>query len=92
LSRANEKSVDRAEVVREFIEGREVRGLIREDGGDIRFDRLQGNTVHVCMTAACSTCPAGPRTVKHFVERTVRERFSKDMIVVARFVKPYYIR
>ncbi|HOX40440.1 MAG TPA: NifU family protein [Candidatus Brocadiia bacterium] len=76
--------------IREFIEGDEIRGRIREDGGDIIFDAVEGEVVRVCMTAACATCPAGRRTVRHFVERKLREKFSPALAVEARYVKHYY--
>jgi len=78
-----------ADEVRAFIEG-QLRDAIREDGGDIAFERLKGRTVFVRMGGVCSICPSGPRTVKHFVERKLRERFSPDLVVEARFVKPYF--
>ena len=77
--------------IRAFIEG-EMRDAIREDGGDIAFERLEGTAVHVRMGGLCSFCPSGPRTAKHFVERRLRERFSPDLVVQPRFVKPYFMR
>ncbi|MFW6163820.1 MAG: NifU family protein [Planctomycetota bacterium] len=78
-----------ADAVRAVIED-ELRPAIREDGGDIAFDRLEGKTVHVTLGALCSLCPSGPRTVEHFVQRRLRERFGPDLTVEARFVKPYF--
>ena len=80
-----------AEAIRAFVEG-ELRDAIREDGGDIAFERLDGHTVRIRMGALCSICPSGPRTAKHFVERRLRERFSPELVVEARFVKPYFMR
>ncbi|MFP4056206.1 MAG: NifU family protein [Candidatus Brocadiia bacterium] len=74
-----------------FIEG-ELRPAIREDGGDIAFEGLEGDTVRVRMGALCSICPSGPRTAKHFVERRLRQCFSPRLVVEARFVKPYFLR
>jgi len=87
----NERATPRPDAVRAFVEA-ELRPAIREDGGDIAFERLDGTTVHVRMGALCSLCPSGPRTVKHFVERRLRERFGPDIIVEARFVKPYFAK
>jgi NifU-like protein len=77
--------------VRDLVEG-EMRDAIRQDGGDIAFEGLDGHTVRVRMGALCSICPSGPRTVKHYVERTLQERISPDLVVEARFVKPYFVR
>ena len=82
---------DLTEAIRACVEG-ELRDAIREDGGDIAFERLEGRTVHVRMGALCSLCPSGPRTVQHFVERRLRDRFGPDIAVEARFVKPYFAR
>ena len=89
--RARKKQALRADGIRAFIEG-ELRDAIREDGGDIAFERLDGHTVCIRMGGVCSFCPSGPRTVKHFVERKLRERFSSDLVVEARFVRPYFMR
>ena len=85
------KRDDRSEAVRALVEG-EIRDAIREDGGDIAFERLEGDTVHVRMGALCSLCPSGPRTVTHYVERLLRERIAPELRVTARFVKPYFAR
>jgi len=84
-------SADLSAAVQALIEG-EMRDAIREDGGDIAFEGLEGKTVRVRMGAVCSICPAGPRTVKHYVERLLRERIDADLTVTARFVKPYFVR
>jgi Fe-S cluster biogenesis protein NfuA len=76
---------------RALVEG-EIRDAIREDGGDIAFERLEGHTVFVRMGALCSLCPSGSRTVEYFVERRLRERFGPDIVVEARFIKPYFAR
>jgi len=88
---ADPKETRLAAAIRAFVEG-ELRDAIREDGGDIAFERFAGTTVFVRMGALCSICPSGPRTVKHFVERRLRERFARDLAVQARFVKPYFLR
>ena len=78
-----------SEPIRRFVE-EELRPAIREDGGDIGFDRLDGSTVCLYMGAACSTCPARSRTVKHVIERRIRERFANSLSVRVRVVKPYF--
>ena len=91
MARRRKKQALRADAIRAFIEG-ELRDAIREDGGDIAFERLAGTTVHVRMGGVCSVCPSGPRTVEHFVQRRLRERFGPDIVVRARFVKPYFAK
>ena len=80
---------DLATAVRDCVEG-EIMYAIRQDGGDIAFEGMDGNTVRVRLGALCSICPAGPRMAKEFVEKLLRKRFSEDINVEARFVKPYF--
>jgi len=82
---------DLSAAIQALIEG-EMRDAVREDGGDIAFEGLEGKTVRVRMGAVCAICPSGPRTVKHYVERLLRERIDPDLVVDARFVKPYFVR
>lgn len=89
-SQSKSKALDAGQV-RDYVEGPEIQGRIREDGGDIRFDRLEGDTVHVVMTAACAACPARKRTIRHFVEPALRRKFSRKLSVQASYRKHYYM-
>ena len=80
-----------ADAIRDLIEG-EMREAIRQDGGDLAFEGMEGNTVRVRMGAMCSICPSAPKTAKHYIQRRLQERFSKDIVVEARIVKPYFWR
>ena len=84
----NDLQVD---ALRDFVEG-ELRDAIRQDGGDITFEEVEGSIVRVRMGAMCSICPAASKTAKHYVERKLRERFAEDIVVEARIVKPYFWR
>ena len=57
---------------------------------DIAFEGLRAGAVRLAMGAACATCPARTRTVRHYVEAQIRRRFSKDLVVKVRYVKPYF--
>ena len=81
---------DLALAMKAFVEGPSVQGKIREDGGDIRFDGIEGRTVRITMTAACADCPASALTVTHFIEPAMRARFGQAFSVEARFKKPYF--
>ena len=83
------KQPDLSDQIRRFIE-EQLRPAIREDGGDIGFESLEGSNVKITMGAACCGCPAASRTAKHFVEKKLQEAFSPDLRVRVRFVKPYY--
>ncbi|MCX7049131.1 MAG: NifU family protein [Candidatus Sumerlaeota bacterium] len=89
IARHRKPQQDLPEQIRRFIE-EQLRPAIREDGGDIAFEALDGDMVRITMGAACCGCPAASRTSKFYVEKKIQEKFSADLRVQVRFVKPYY--
>ena len=67
--------------VREALEL--IRPAIQMDGGDIRLDSVEGNTVTVQLLGTCESCPLTPVTLKQGVERILRERVPGITQVVA---------
>ena len=67
--------------VREALEL--IRPAIQMDGGDIRLENVQGNTVTVQLLGTCESCPLTPVTLKQGVERILRERVPGITEVVA---------
>ncbi|MBA2274306.1 MAG: NifU family protein [Actinobacteria bacterium] len=53
------------------------------DGGDIQLDSVKGGTVTVKLFGTCDTCPISPVTLRHGVERILRERVPGITEVVA---------
>ncbi|MDQ3752034.1 MAG: NifU family protein [Actinomycetota bacterium] len=53
------------------------------DGGDIQLDSVKGGTVTVQLSGTCDTCPISPVTLRHGVERILRERVPGITEVVA---------
>lgn len=52
-----------------------IRPALQVDGGDVEFvtfDRETG-TVHVRLVGVCGACPISPTTVKHGIERRLKE-------------------
>ncbi len=78
-----------AAAIRAFVE-KELQPAIREDGGELRFLKLDGRTVHVEFGAACATCPSRAKTLNRFVTVRLRERFGDDLAVQATVRKPYF--
>lgn len=74
-----ESSVE--EQVREALEL--IRPAIQMDGGDIRLEKVEGSTVTVSLLGTCETCPISPVTLKHGVERLLRERVPVITEVIA---------
>ena len=67
--------------VREALEL--IRPAIQMDGGDIRLENVEGNTVTVQLLGTCESCPLTPVTLKQGVERILRERVPGITEVVA---------
>ena len=52
-----------------------IRPALQSDGGDIVFERLDGDgVVHVSLVGACGTCPISMQTLKAGVERIIMDR------------------
>jgi len=51
----------------------EIRPFLKADGGDIRLVGIEGSTVRVQLTGACSGCPFSTFTLKQRVEKKLRE-------------------
>ncbi len=51
----------------------EIRPFLQADGGDIELVGIEGNTVKVKLTGACSGCPFSTFTLKQRVEEKIKE-------------------
>lgn len=51
----------------------EIRPFLRADGGDIELVAIEGKTVRVKLTGACSGCPFSTFTLKQRVEQKLKE-------------------
>ena len=60
-----------------------IRPAIQMDGGDIKLESVQGTTVTVRLFGTCEACPISPVTLKHGVERLLKERVEGVSEVVA---------
>lgn len=60
-----------------------IRPAIQMDGGDIQLESVDGGTVTVRLFGTCETCPISPVTLKHGVERILKERVGGVTEVVA---------
>ncbi len=48
---------------------------IHRDGGDMELIGVENGVVRVALQGACRSCPASTATLKHGIERTLREAF-----------------
>ncbi len=61
-----------------------VRPFLQRDGGDVELiDVTEDGVVKVKLTGACGGCPMATMTLKHGVERAIREDVPEVKSVVA---------
>jgi Fe-S cluster biogenesis protein NfuA len=60
-----------------------IRPAIQMDGGDIQLAEVSGSRVTVHLLGTCESCPISPVTLKHGVERILRERVPEVTEVIA---------
>ncbi|OGV67422.1 MAG: Fe-S cluster assembly protein NifU [Lentisphaerae bacterium RIFOXYA12_FULL_48_11] len=60
---------------------REIRTMLKRDGGDIELIDVSGNIVKISFRGMCAGCQAAPITMKDVVEAKLREFVSSDLIV-----------
>lgn len=69
-------------IIEETI-NREVRPILRQDGGDIELHDVDGDRVLVKFIGACSHCAVSAVTLKDVVETKLRDAVSEDLVVEA---------
>ncbi len=79
-----------AEIER-FVET-EVRPKVRNDGGDITFEALDGNTVRLAARADCATCTATDVCLKWWVGCELQRLTGQPLRVVIEKRVPYFTR
>jgi len=71
----------RAARIRELLE-EDIAPALRNDGGDIEFVRMQGDSVFVRLTGACAACRASDATIKGYVESRLHEFVDEKLEVI----------
>lgn len=59
-----------------------VRPTLRADGGDIELIDVKDGVVQVALTGACSGCPMSQMTLKHGVEKALKDAIPEIKEVV----------
>ncbi len=62
---------------------RQVRPILRRDGGDLELHDVDGDRVFVKFVGACVSCPVSAVTLKDVVENQLREAISDSLVVEA---------
>jgi NifU-like protein len=73
-------NIQKIKMIEETLE-REIRPSLKLDGGDIELIDVEGNRVIVATRGMCATCKAADITLKHFVEKKLRDLVSPDLVV-----------
>ena len=59
----------------------ELRAMLQADGGDMELVEIDGKTVRLRLRGACGCCPHAAATLKHGIERALRDTIDPDIIV-----------
>jgi NifU-like protein len=73
-------NIQKIKLIEESLD-REIKPSLRQDGGDIELFDVDGNTVYVKLRGTCATCAASQVTLKHYVEKKLRELVTPDLVV-----------
>jgi Fe-S cluster biogenesis protein NfuA len=52
-----------------------IRPAMQADGGDVQLVSVENETVAVRLAGMCLLCPSASMTLKHGIERTLRDNF-----------------
>lgn len=65
----------------EDVINKEIKPVLKKDGGNIELVDLEGNTVLVKLKGACASCKTSQVTIKNFIETKIKELVSQELIV-----------
>jgi Fe-S cluster biogenesis protein NfuA len=60
-----------------------IRPDLQNDGGDIEYVGMNGNTVTVRLVGSCAGCPMSQMTLKNGVERYLRSVVDPKLVIVS---------
>ncbi len=73
-------NIEKIKLIQETFE-REVRPLLRKDGGDVELIDVVGNRVLVSLRGSCAHCRVAQFTLSDVVQAKLREFVSPDIVV-----------
>ncbi len=59
----------------------ELRSFLQADGGDMEVVSITGTDVKLKLQGACGSCPHATMTIKHGIERALREQVDSKIVV-----------
>ncbi|OVE76294.1 Fe-S cluster assembly protein NifU [bacterium E08(2017)] len=72
--------IEKIRLIEETMD-REIRPLLKQDGGDLELIDVSGNKVIISFRGMCAKCNVAEFTMKDVVEAKLREFVSEDIIV-----------
>ena len=63
---------------------------VRVDGGDIEFEGMEGNRIHIGAHADCASCPATAECLKWWCEKEFEKAFGRRCEVAIHKHLPYF--
>jgi len=78
--RAPLTNIQKINLIQETIE-KEIRPLLKKDGGDLELVDVVDNRVQVLLRGACQGCPSASLTMKKVIEDKLREKVLPDIVV-----------
>lgn len=72
--------IERIRLIEQTID-REIRPLLKRDGGDVELIDVEGTVVKVALRGMCAGCQGSHVTIKDVVETRLREFVSNDLTV-----------
>lgn len=73
-------NIQKIRLVEETLE-REIKPVLKKDGGDIELVDLDGNRIFVRLHGRCSTCAASQVTLKDYVQAKIQELVAPELEV-----------
>ena len=70
-----------SEQVKQELE--KIRPFLQMEGGDVEFVDIQDDVVRVRLKGMCANCPMSSMTLKHGIERKLKESIPEIKSVVA---------
>ena len=59
-----------------------IKPLLRKDGGDLELIDIKDTMVYVELRGACASCAGAGQTLKHLIERTLKEQIDERIRVI----------
>jgi Fe-S cluster biogenesis protein NfuA len=59
-----------------------IRPMLQKDGGDLELIDIKDTTIYLELRGACAGCAGAGQTLKHLIERTLKEQIDNRIRVI----------